>query len=175
MAGERAGEARRRTTASWGIAATGWSAAFALLHVFWALGGATGLASSAGAQLAAERPGWFVTSGLWGVAVLLLIATLLGTALARARLEGWRRHLVVVCGAALGVVLLLRGLVVQLLLLAGAHEGNAAITAEQRQWSLLLWNPWFVAGGAAFLLAARAAVPGKRQLKRRRRWARGQG
>lgn len=115
-----------------------------------------------------------MTFGLWGAALLLLVTALLRTALARARLEGWRRRLVVVSGAAVGI-LLLRGLVVQLLLLAGAYDGNAAITAEQRHWSLLLWNPWFVAGGAVFLLATRSAARRSRQLRRRRRWARGRG
>jgi hypothetical protein len=139
----------------WGLLAAGWAGLFAALHVFWALGGSTGLASSAGDQLAAERPGWFVALGLWGVAVLLVIGACLGIALARPARPGRLRRVLVVIGTTVGVLLLLRGLGIQLLLLAGAYDENAAMTADQRRWSLLVWNPWFVAGGVAFVLAAR--------------------
>ena len=137
----------------WGWFAAGWAAAFAVLHVFWALGGQAGLASSAGTELATERPGWFVAGGLWGVAVLLLVAAALGAALTRAH----GRRLLVLGGAAVGLLLLLRGLGIEALLLAGAYDGNAAMSNAQRHWSLVLWNPWFVLGGLAFLLAARAS------------------
>ncbi|WP_246626452.1 DUF3995 domain-containing protein [Modestobacter italicus] len=138
----------------WGWVAAGWAAAFAVLHVFWALGGSVGLASSAGDRLAAERPGWFVAGGLWGVAALLLIAAGLAVALARGR----RRRLLVLAGAAIGLLLLLRGLGIEMLLLAGAYAGNAAMSDAQRHWSLVLWNPWFLLGGMAFLLAARSTA-----------------
>ena len=42
--------------------------------------------------------------------------------------------------------------------MSGALDGNRSIGPEQRQWTLLLWNPWFVAGGLAFGLAALAAA-----------------
>ncbi|WP_299952516.1 DUF3995 domain-containing protein [uncultured Modestobacter sp.] len=138
----------------WGWVAAGWAVAFAVLHVFWALGGSVGLASSAGDRLAAERPGWFVAGGLWGVAVLLLVAAGLAVALARAR----RRRLLVLAGAAVGLLLLLRGVGIEVLLLSGAYDGNAAMSDAQRHWSLVLWNPWFVLGGLAFLLAARRST-----------------
>jgi len=144
----------------WGWVAAGWAGAFAALHLFWALGGSTGLASSAGTELAAERPGWFVAGGLWGVTALLLVAAALGAALTRAR----RRRALVLAGVAVGLVLLLRGLGIEALLLAGAYDGNAAMSDSQRHWSLVVWNPWFVLGGLGFLLAARA--PG-RSLTRR--------
>jgi len=133
-----------------GWAAAGWALLFAAVHVFWGLGGSAGLASSAGAELAAERPGWFVVAGLWGVAALLLAAAGLAVAL----LRGPYRRLLVRVGAAVGLGLLLRGSAVQVLMLSGAYDGNAAITSSQRHWSLVLWNPWFVVGGVAFLLAA---------------------
>jgi uncharacterized protein DUF3995 len=138
--------------------AAGWAAVFALLHVFWALGGAVGLAGSAGEQLATGRPGWFVALGLWGVAVLLVVGVCLGLALTRAAAPGRASRVLVRTGAAVGVFLLLRGLGIEVLLLAGVYDGNSALTAAQRHWSLWLWNPWFVAGGVAFLLAARGAA-----------------
>ena len=40
----------------WGDIAAAWALLFAALHLYWGLGGAWGLAESAGARLAAERP-----------------------------------------------------------------------------------------------------------------------
>lgn len=57
-------EVHPATAVRWGVLAAGWAAAFAVLHVYWALGGSAGLAGSAGEQLATERPGWFVAVGL---------------------------------------------------------------------------------------------------------------
>ena len=144
----------------WARAAAACATLFAALHVFWALGGSFGLAGSAGRELAEQRPVWFVLGGLWGVAALLLVAAALGMALART--EPQPRLAVVVLGAAVGLLLLLRGLVIEALLLSGALDGNTAITADQRRWSLLLWNPWFLVGGAFFALAALAAYQRRR-------------
>ena len=54
------------TSRRWGDVATAWATLFAVLHLYWALGGAWGLAESAGPRLAADRPGWFVALGLYG-------------------------------------------------------------------------------------------------------------
>jgi hypothetical protein len=54
-----------------------WCLIFGAVHVFWALGGDAGLASSAGARLAAQRPELFVVFGLWGVAAVLAGGALL--------------------------------------------------------------------------------------------------
>jgi hypothetical protein len=155
----------------WGVLAAAWAVLFAALHMFWALGGSTGLASSAGTDLAAERPGWFVVAGLWGVAVLLLVAAALALTLAR----GPHRRALVLAGGAVGLFLLTRGLGIQVLMLAGAYDGNAAIGPEQRHWSLLLWNPWFVVGGVAFLLAALSGARTRPTIRGGRRWARERG
>jgi hypothetical protein len=61
------------------------------------------------------------------------------------------------------------------LMLAGAYEGNDAISASQQHWSLVLWNPWFVVGGVAFLLAALGHPRTRPTLRGGRRWARGRG
>jgi hypothetical protein len=149
----------------WGYVAAGWAVAFAALHFFWALGGSTGLATSAGERLAAERPGWFVAGGLWGVGMALLVGAGLGVATARAPEGGWRRRALPILTTALGLLLLVRGIGIEVLLLSGALDGNPDVGAGERHWSLLLWNPWFVLGGATYLLAAagpacRAATPG---------------
>lgn len=137
----------------WGYAAAGWSAAFAALHLFWALGGSVGLAESAGSRLASERPTWFVIGGLYGVAVLLVAATGLGVVLAHGKLAG-RQRLLPLLAAGVAAVLLLRAAVVEALLIADVDYGNGAVSADQRWWALVLWNPWFLIGGITFCMAA---------------------
>jgi hypothetical protein len=146
----------RRHSRRWGYAAASWSAAFAALHLFWALGGSAGLAESAGARLARERPTQFVVGGLYGVAVVLAVAVVLGVALARSPLNSRRRWLPLL-GAGVAAVLLLRAISVEALLLADAGYGDGAVSGAQRWWTLALWNPWFLLGGLLFALAALAA------------------
>ena len=138
----------------WGYVAAGWAITFAALHFFWALGGSAGLAASAGMQLAAERPVWFVAAGLWGVGGLLLIGAGIGAALARAEVDGLRRLLLTVVGSGIALLLLARGVSVEILLLAGVYDANTALGPDQAHWTLVLWNPWFIAGGVAFAAAA---------------------
>ena len=140
----------------WGYAAAGWAAAFAVVHLYWALGGELGLAESAGRRLADERPAAFVLGGLYGVGLALLVAAALGAALARLRITG-RRRLLPLLGAGVAAVLLARAVVVEVLLLADPGYGGGAISAAQRWWALVLWNPWFLLGGITFALAALAA------------------
>ena len=67
------------SSSRWGVAAAAaamWCGSFACLHLFWALGGSIGLASSAGRDLAGRRPASFVIFGLYGTAVLLGIGIL---------------------------------------------------------------------------------------------------
>jgi len=123
------------------------------VHLFWAFGGSVGLAESAGAQLARDRPTWFVLPGLFGVAALLAASTVLGLRMARQQ----PGLLLPVVGAGVAGVLLLRAIDIETLLLADADYGRRAITAGERFWTLVLWNPWFLAGGVAFGLAAVAA------------------
>ncbi|HEY0500980.1 MAG TPA: DUF3995 domain-containing protein [Kutzneria sp.] len=138
----------------WGKIAACWCALFAALHVYWALGGDIGLASSAGPELAAQRPTWFVLFGLWGVAMLLAA----GAAFCLLR-HPWQR-----VGQFAGAILVARGVLIEFVLLAGVAE----VSAEERLWSLVLWNPWFALGGVLWLLAFN-------QSPRRRRPARAAG
>lgn len=108
-----------------------WAGLLAVLHFYWALGGSVGLATSAGAELADERPAWIVAAGLWGVGVLLLAATGLTVALTGRRSTGGRR-LLLVGGAAVGSLLLVRAIGVEVLLLSGALDGNSALEPDQR-------------------------------------------
>jgi hypothetical protein len=137
-------------------AAVAWSLVFAGVHLFWAAGGETGLATSAGAELARQRPTWFVVAGLYGVAVALLVAAALALFLSSATTTGRRRWLVPLA-AALTALLLLRGVGLEVLLLVDPGYGDGAVSGAERFWSLVLWNPWFALGGVAFGCAAVAA------------------
>ncbi|NKS56361.1 DUF3995 domain-containing protein [Rhodococcus hoagii] len=140
------------------VGAIVWCCAFAALHVFWALGGSAGLASSAGAELAARRPTAFVVLGLWGVAALLLAAAVVVGVAVNAQLPtrlgrilGW------LIGAG-GLVMLARGVMVEILLITDAGGVRTAVGPEQTHWSLVLWNPWFVVGGLAFIWSGRSVM-----------------
>ncbi|MGW4804738.1 DUF3995 domain-containing protein [Kitasatospora sp. NPDC004272] len=141
----------------WGYAAAGWAAVFAGAHLYWAVGGDRGLAVSAGGRLAAERPAWFVLTGLWGVAAACLAGAVLGVLLARSGRSGWWGRVLRWAGLGVGALLLVRGLAVEVLLLADPDGLAAEVSRAQRAWTLALWNPWFLAGGLLFCLAARGA------------------
>ncbi|WP_197285040.1 DUF3995 domain-containing protein [Sciscionella sediminilitoris] len=157
MTGETEYAARPR----WGYPAALWCLLFAALHLFWALGGALGLASSAGAELASRRPAWFVLGGLWGVAAVLLIGAWFCAGMVRWRLSGIPQRFVAVLGWLGGAVLLARGVLVELLLATDAAGLSTEVGAEQTRWSLVLWNPWFMLGGVLVLLAAHGLHRGR--------------
>ena len=136
-----------------GHLAAAWALLFALLHVFWALGGSWLLATSAGSALAEDRPAWFVVLGLWGVAVVLLAGSALGLALARPRTSGRATPLGAFLGCLAGALLLLRGVAVEVVLLTDTGDVAGNVGEAQTRMSLLLWNPWFVLGGLLFVAA----------------------
>jgi hypothetical protein len=144
-------------------AAIAWCAAFAAVHVFWALGGSAGLASSAGTELATRRPAVFVLAGLWGVAALLACgaAVVYVVVAAPGLSRRWRR-----AGAwllvAVGAGLVLRAVAVEALLAADAGVRSAVGPLETR-WSLLLWNPVFAAGGVLFVVTGNRVLAARRK------------
>ncbi|MEU6080764.1 DUF3995 domain-containing protein [Streptomyces sp. NPDC047108] len=150
-----AGEWRR--SRRWGYGACAWAVGFAGLHYYWALGGDVGLSVSAGPELAAHRPVWFVVTGLWGVGTLCVLGGALGLVLALGRPRSpLVRAAVGGLGWAVAAVLSVRGVLVEVLLLTDLTGLDADIGPGQRFWTLALWNPWFVAGGITFALAALA-------------------
>jgi Protein of unknown function (DUF3995) len=133
------------------LLAVGWCSVFAAAHVFWAVGGSAGLASSAGEDLAARRPAAFVVLGLWGVAGALLLAAV-GIIVAGTRRRDSRRARAVAWAiGVIGAALLVRGIAVEVLLATDAAGIQDAVGPLETRWSLILWNPWFVLGGALFL------------------------
>ncbi|MFJ2629532.1 DUF3995 domain-containing protein [Streptomyces sp. NPDC087532] len=146
----------KTTPGLWGRIACAWAVAFAVLHLYWALGGDLGLSVSAG-PLTEERPGWFVAVGLWGVGSLCLVAGVLGWLLARPHPRGLAGRLIKALGWGVCAVLLVRGIAVEVLLLTNTAGQEIDVSPEQRLWTLLLWNPWFLVGGLVFGLAARGS------------------
>jgi Protein of unknown function (DUF3995) len=153
MIGQEEGPAGARTRI-WGYLACAWCAIFAAVHLYWATGGDVGLASSAGTELATRRPWSFVAAGLWGTALLLLMGAVFSAGLAHWRLRGGRRGTAFVSWLA-GIVLVARGLLVEVVLLTGAGGVASSVGSLETHWSLVLWDPWFIAGGLLLLLAAR--------------------
>jgi len=134
--------------------AAGWCIVFAGLHLYWALGGSVGLASSAGHDLAVRRPTTFVLIGLYGPALVLLSSVaVLGFASTARRSIRLRRAATTLIGV-VGIGLLLRGVVLEVLL--GWNVGGLAkqVGPLETHWSLILWNPWSTLGGALFVATA---------------------
>ncbi|MDE3721873.1 DUF3995 domain-containing protein [Nocardiopsis sp. N85] len=146
---------------AWGRIACVWAIAFAVPHFHWGMGGGRGLAVSAG-PLAEERPLWFVAVGLWGVGVLCLAGGVLGWLLAGPRHRGPAGWVIRALGWCACAVLSLRGIAVEVLLLIDTSGRVVDVSPEQRLWTLLLWNPWFLVGGLAFGLAAWRFRPSER-------------
>lgn len=137
-----------------GYLAAGWAVIFAGLHFFWALGGEVGLDVSAGEELATERPAWFVAGGLWGVGLLCLVGAAVALGLRRRGVRGRGWQALRLLGQGICALLLVRGVVVEALLIAGVSTVGEVSTA-QKFWTLAVWNPWFILGGALFGLASR--------------------
>jgi len=136
-----------------------WCGLFACLHLFWALGGSIGLASSAGRDLAERRPTSFIIFGLFGTALLLLsgIAVIAVACSPRSPRRG--RYAAVVLLAVVGIGLAIRGVALEVLLAANAAGLRASIGPLETHWSLVLWNPWFAFGGAVIIATAIQARP----------------
>lgn len=131
-----------------------WAIAFAMPHFHWALGGSRGLSVSAG-PLAEERPAWLVMVGLWAVGVLRLVGGVLEWLFARMLPRGLAGRGLKALGWYVCAALPARGTTIEMLLLTGKAGQGVDVGPEQRLWTLVLWNPWFLAGGLAFGLAAR--------------------
>jgi len=146
---------RFRVSRCHGYLAAGWAGIFAGLHFYWALGGEVGLDVSSGERLASERPAWFVAGGLWGVGFLCLIGSAVALGLQRRGVHGRRWRMLRLLGLAICGLLLVRGVLIEVLLVFGV-SAVGEVSAAQKFWTLAVWNPWFILGGVLFGLAARS-------------------
>ncbi|MFJ1544212.1 DUF3995 domain-containing protein [Streptomyces sp. NPDC088246] len=145
---------RTKSVWPWGYVACLWALIFAASHFYWAVGGDVGLSVSAGRQLANARPLWFVLLGLWGVGTLCLVGALLAWLLAQSHPQGAARRILTWLGWGVSFILLTRGITIEFLLLTDVTQLDSSVSAGQRFWTLVLWNPWFIAGGLAFGMSA---------------------
>lgn len=139
-------------------AAAVWAFAFAALSFYWATGGTAGLAAVGGTvEGMAGSHGWFVWL-VWLTALAKALGGLLALSLVRTWGERIPRGLRLTATTAAGVVLALYALLnlgsrgIQAL---GVIPTPASMHSAAAWWHLLLWDPWFLAGGVLFLLAAR--------------------
>lgn len=146
-------------------AAAVWGVLFAIPHILWGFGlfedsVRFSLGTKPGAtedRLIASSA--FIALGLWGVAILCLLAS----AIALATIRPWSRrlpHWLPIAGAwGVAMILAIRGLVFPGLLGSALYElgvrrfsGNA--DPDWMRWNLVLWSPWFLLGAMLFALTA---------------------
>jgi len=169
----RSFHAKRRC--GWGriqpaYAAALWGALFAIPHILWAVGWFdSGLRFSLGLKPGAHEEEMindpaFTAYGLWGVAALCLLASII----ALSTIQPWGKRLprwVPAVGTwGVCVVLAIRGLVFPGILGSLAIELNIIALGPNsdpvwNRWNVVLWSPWFLLGATLF---ARTAIANTR-------------
>ncbi|GAA1962264.1 hypothetical protein [Amycolatopsis minnesotensis] len=82
-----------------------------------------------------------MTFGLWGVALLLFIGAVFSLCPVRWRPPVPLRKVMLVLGYLGGGALLLRGALMEVVLLSGPGGIAASVGPLETHWSLILWNP----------------------------------
>lgn len=165
--GRRITAADRLTRAGAAYAAAVWAFAFAAPHLYWAMGGTTGLTTSLNKQILDHRTAGFL-AGLWGIAALCVA----GGLVALATVRPWGRRLprpVLRALAWFGFVLLAARAVDIYVEFGLGLTGITTVAAGERaeflrlaRWFLFLWLPWFILGAVAWgALAARRGSRGR--------------
>jgi Protein of unknown function (DUF3995) len=138
-----------------GRAAAAWAILFALLSLYWALGGTAG-GGTLGVELerlAVERDPAVVLA-LWASVLFKLAGA--GIVLALVESRGPRRPLLALVWLA-GAAMTLYGLanlVQHALMATGAIATPAGLGTAAVPWHLALWDPIWIAGGVLFLATA---------------------
>jgi cytochrome bd-type quinol oxidase subunit 2 len=102
----------------------------------------------------ADRPAAFVLFGLYGVAVLLLVGVVLLITTSKGFKSRRFRRIARMLIAVTGVALLARGIAFEVLLSLNTGGLRNSVGSLESRWSFIIWNPWFVLGGALFLWTA---------------------
>jgi hypothetical protein len=145
-----------------GYAACLWALVFAALSFYWAAGGTVG-ADTVGGNIEAlgrARDPGFVTL-LWGTGVAKALMGLLALALVRPWGHLLSRRLLLLVAWILGVGMAAYG-AIQLvatgsaagLMATGIISSRGSTNWTAIHWHLLLWDPWWLAGGVLFSVAA---------------------
>ncbi|MQA82663.1 MAG: DUF3995 domain-containing protein [Streptosporangiales bacterium] len=146
---------RRRTWAA--HAAALWAFAFATMSFYWAAGGTFGVNTLSNTiEGLAGQNAWF-TAVVWVTGALKAAGGMLALALVRPWGERLPRRLLLIATAGAGGVMALYALAnlgARAIQAIGLIPTPASMHTAAAWWHLLLWDPWFLAGGVLFLLAA---------------------
>ena len=142
-----------------GYAAAGWAALFALVSLYWAVGGTAGI-RTVGGDIAALAGSGSGAAGLlaWGATVLKVAGVVFALALVSRWGRIFPRPLMLVAGWAASVVLILYGAVNvlgELLVVTGIVPATSQTDLYALHWHLALWDPYFLVWGILLLLAVR--------------------
>jgi len=107
--------------------------------------------NSARVQVAASS---FVIFGLVGVAMCLVVGVGVIAVTQSSRIAERWRHAATVLLAVVGVGLAIRGVSLEVLLAMNVGGLRASVGPLETYWGLVLWNPWFVLGGALLIVTA---------------------
>lgn len=137
-------------------AACAWAWLFALASFYWAAGGRWGLDTLGSAiQSQAHNPAFIAV--VWLTGLLKVAAGCAALTLARPWLR-WIPCGVKLAGAWAGAIgLALYGgvqVIVEGAVLVGLIHPSGPVDWTGLRWHVLLWDPWWLLGGALFLLAA---------------------
>ena len=139
------------------MAAAAWAFAFAATSFYWALGGTVGLETVGPALTALAREPWFVLVGLWGAGVVKLAGGVIALRLAARGghpFDRWLARFAAV-GGVLAFLYGLASLVQHMLMLLGVIGIPAGAGVLAVRWHVVMWDPFWMLGGALFVLAAR--------------------
>lgn len=134
-------------------AACGWALLFAALSFFWAAGGRTGL-HPLELEVAPGNIGWIIIN--LGAGTIKVIIGLIALALVQSWGLSFPRKLLRACAWALGIGMVVyggAGLISDVLHVTGLINDPAQ--GKWFFWYLVLWDPWWVLGGALFLIVTR--------------------
>jgi hypothetical protein len=148
-----------RTGSTWaGYVACGWALAFAAMSFYWAAGGMIGIETQAESiQEAARDPDAEFVAVLWATGVLKVAGGALALVQRWGRIIPRRWLLAAAWVAGVGMALyggvnFVVGVAVALLRATDVIATTADTSAFW--WHLLLWDPWWILGGALFIVAA---------------------
>jgi hypothetical protein len=159
--------AARRASAWPAYAAAAWAFVFAAMSFYWAAGGAVGSSTMSDAIVspARAREPRFVAL-LWTTGALKAIAGLLALALVRPSGRLLPRWIPLTGVWVAGIGMLLYGganLAVRAVMAAGLLATPASMYSDAARWHLVLWDPWWVLGGALFVAAAWSSTRNRRR------------
>ncbi|MBO0829583.1 MAG: DUF3995 domain-containing protein [Streptosporangiales bacterium] len=138
-------------------AAAVWAFAFAALSFYWAAGGTIGLAAVGGTIEGTARSHEWFTSIVSLTALAKAVGGMLALSLVRTWGERIPRTVRLAASTAAGALLAVYALLnlgARALQAVGIVATPASMHSAAAWWHLLLWDPWFLAGGVLFLAAA---------------------